>query len=605
MARFLVACSLLALFFAGASAHAGAHTVYRVGVLAILSSEATEAQWQPLIQQIQAKLPGLRISLSAYEPVAMEAALRKQELAFVITNPGHYVLLESRFGATRMATQTAAEGGDPAHAVGSTVIVRQDRHDLRQLEDLRHRSVAMVSDQAFGGFQLVAALLRQLGLDAEKGHYQKTITGYPMTHVVDAVMSGQVDAGILRTCLLESLIEAQAISASTFRILRAGNVPSDHSALPCQSTTELFPGWAFAVLPHVSADISHQVAVALLTLPRAWGETRWSAPADYQRVHGVLKTLEVEPYEFLRLTRIEALALRYWPWIAGVAFGLLLWLLYTLRVEWLVKKRTQALTRTLDERDQLALEVEKDRDAMNHLSRLSILGELSATLGHELNQPLASISNYTSSLRRRMQDKRLTDAALQQALLDIGAEAERAATVLEGIRGMARKRRVQRQTVNARELVDKTIQLFKGLQVHAPSITLDCAPGADQGCIRVDPQQFQQVLLNLLKNALDVHRLSDRLTAPIELRIGLADSHLSIAVRDHGPSLSAEQRSHLFEPFFTTKADGLGLGLPICRTIVETHGGALKAYPFDPSGQRGGMVFDIQMPMAGAVVSGL
>jgi two-component system, LuxR family, sensor histidine kinase TtrS len=571
--------------------------VYRVGVLAVLSKEATHAQWQPLVSQIQARLPDARIELATHDPAHMEMALHGRELAFVVTNPGHYVQLESRHGATRIATQTAAEGGDPAHAVGSAVLVRAARAELQQLDDLKNRTVAMVSDQAFGGYQLVAALLRQAGLDADKGHYQKVITGYPMTHVIEAVASGQADAGIVRTCLLEQMAREHTIAQDAFRVLPAGlHQPAAHPELPCQTTTPLYPGWAFAVLPHVPPEIAHQVALALLTLPREVGETRWSAPADYQRVHEVLRTLEVEPYEFLRLARIEALLQRHWPWVAGGLMALMLWLLYTLRVEWLVKKRTEALTRTLDERDRLAIEVEKDRDALHHLSRLSILGELSATLGHELNQPLATISNYACGLQRRMQAHSLTPEALDRALRDIGSEAERAAGVLEGIRNMARKRKVQRQTLNAEAMVASALRLFKGLQVHAPPLALRCASGAEHSQIAVDPQPFQQVLLNLLKNALDVHQQAALDHAAIQVTLDRSGGQLSISIQDQGPALSNEQRSHLFEPFFTTKPDGLGLGLPICRTIVEAHGGSLQAYPVDPTGQRGGMVFDIRVP---------
>ena len=567
-----------------------------VGVLAVLDDQDTQRQWQPLLDGMSAALPNRRLQLHPLDPAGMERELAAGRLAFVITNPGHYVVIEARHGATRIATQTAAEGGDPAHAVGSAVVVRADRPLPRELMDLKDHRVAAVAEQAFGGYQLVAAEWSRQGIDAESGAVQRLFTGYPMTRVLDAVLQGQADAAILRTCLLERWVREGRVAAGALRVVAA----QPDSRLPCQSSTPLYPGWAFAASPHVPPDLAREVALALLTLaPDAQG-TRWSVPADYQRVHDVLRTLEVEPYAFLRATRLEALARRYWFVLGAVLAVLALGLLYTLRVEALVKRRTAELTRSLHERDRLARELEKDQEAMDHLSRLSILGELSATLGHELNQPLATIANYAASVQRRLTQGRLSDAALQQALQDIGSEADRAAHILEGIRALARKRVAQRRLSDPAQLAAEAVALFRGLQAHAPEVRLQVHPSCQGLAVLVDALQVQQVLLNLLKNALDAHRAASTDQAPLHCRLHAEAGQVCLAVEDAGPPLSHEQRSRLFEPFFTTKPDGLGLGLPICRTIVEAHGGALRARPVDELGRTGGMVFEVWLPVAPA-----
>lgn len=567
----------------------------QVGVLSVLDDQDTGRQWQPLIDALSRALGPRALVLRPLDPLAMERALQAHELGFVITNPGHYVLLESRHGATRIATQTAARGGDPAHAVGSTVVVRADAPLPQGLAGLKGQRVAAVSEQAFGGYQLVAADWVRHGIDAESGDVTRVFTGYPMTRVAEAVLDGSADAGILRTCLLERLEREGRLAAGALRVVAAD--PDPHR-LPCQSSTPLYPGWAFAALPDVPPDLAREVALALLTLPPDALGTRWSVPADYQRVHEVLRTLEVEPYAFLRATRLESLARRYWYVLGGGLALLALGLLYTLRVEALVKRRTAELTRSLDERDRLAREREKDREAMDHLSRLSILGELSATLGHELNQPLATVSNYAASVQRRMTQGRLSDTALQQALQDIGAEADRAARVLEGIRALARKRVARRRLCDPAQLAAEAVALFRGLQAHAPEVRLQVHPSCQGVAVHADALQVQQVLLNLLKNALDAHRGAGMGPAPLHCRLHVDAGQVCLAVEDAGPPLSGEQRAHLFEPFFTTKPDGLGLGLPICRTLVEAHGGALRARPVDERGQTGGMVFEVWLPVA-------
>lgn len=565
-----------------------------VGVLSVLEDQDTEQQWQPLIDGLAKALPQWRLHLHPLDPDGMEQALRRRELGFVITNPGHYVLIESRHRAVRIATQIAAEGGDPAHAVGSTVVVRSDAPVPAGLAALKGRRVAAVSEHAFGGYQLVAADWMHHGIDAEAGDVRRVFTGYPMTRVAEAVLSGAADAGILRTCLLERLVREGRVAPGALRVVA---VESD-SRLPCQSSTPLYPGWAFAILPHVPPDLAREAVLALLTLPPDAQGTRWSVPADYQRVHEVLRTLEVEPYAFLRAHRLESLASRYWYLPGGVLLLLVLGVLYTLRVEWLVKRRTAELTHSLHERDRLARELEKDQEAMDHLSRLSILGELSATLGHELNQPLATIANYAASVQRRLSNRRLSDADLHQALQDIAGEADRAAQILVGIRSLARKRLVQRRRCDPVQLAAEAIALFRGLQAQAPEVHLQADSSSAQAAVVVDPLQLQQVLLNLLKNALDAHRAAGLDSAPLACRVAVKGGQLCLSVQDSGPPLSAEQRGHLFEPFYTTRPDGLGLGLPICRTIVEAHGGALRARPVDETGATGGMVFEVWLPLA-------
>jgi two-component system, LuxR family, sensor histidine kinase TtrS len=600
MCRLLILVLCLLASSAGgaepAQGDSGAEHIH-VGVLAVLDDQDTLRQWQPLLDGLSAPLAGHRLHLHPLDPAGMERALQANELAFVITNPGHYVVLEASHGATRIATQTAAEGGDPAHAVGATVVVREGTALAEGLAGLRGRRVAAVSDQAFGGYQLVAAEWARQGIDAEAGDVRRLFTGYPMTRVLDAVQQGQADAAIFRTCLLERWIREGRVKAGALRVVAA----QPDNRLPCQASTPLYPGWAFAALPGVSPDLARAVALALLTLaPDAQG-TRWSVPADYQRVHDVLRTLEVEPYAFLRANRLESLARRYWYVLGGALALLALGALYTLRVESLVKRRTAELTRSLDERDRLARELEKDQEAMDHLSRLSILGELSATLGHELNQPLATIANYAASVQRRVAQGRLSDDALQQALHDIGSEADRAAHILEGIRALARKRVPQRRLCDPAQLATEAVALFRGLQAHAPEVRLQIEPSCAGVAVMVDAMQVQQVLLNLLKNALDAHRGAGTETAQLHCRLHVDHGQVCLAVQDQGPPLSDKQRSRLFEPFFTTKPDGLGLGLPICRTIVEAHGGALRARPVDELGHAGGMVFEVRLPVHGEI----
>lgn len=213
-------------------------------------------------------------------------------------------------------------------------------------------------------------------------------------------------------------------------------------------------------------------------------------------------------------------------------------------------------------------------------------------MAHEINQPLTTIGNYARSLLRRQADGRLTPDAMVEACSEIDGEAGRAADIVRRIRDFARKREAVRQPVYMRKLADEASRLIHGMLLQAPNIAV--SDNSPVGCVVLaDGPQIQQVLLNLLKNAIDAARdlPSDR--QAISLRIECIESRLLVHVSDSGAGLREDQLSHLFEPFFTTKPDGLGLGLPICKTIIEAHGGRLWA---TLNQETAGMTFSFSLP---------
>lgn len=577
---------LLLLFLALASSLVAASEV-RLGILAWLGSEEADVEWAPLVRGLQRSLPNDRIVVQHLDLAQISAALKAHELDFVVTNPGHYVTLEAANGITRIATQVGEMHQDPAHVVGSAVVVLAARSELQTLDDLRGRSLAAVSADAFGGYQLIWAQLQHLGLDPERGDPRPQFTGFPMSRVVDAVLGGTADAGVLRTCLLERLVREGRVPAGHLRVLSAQPGPTD-----CQSTSGLYPGWAFAAASGTAPELTRKVLFALLSLPPDAEGQAWTVPADYHPVHELLRQLQIGPYAFLRDTRWSYLAHRYWPWGAGLLLLLVLWGFYTVHVEHLVQRRTRELTAVLAERHSLEERVRSSQQQMEHLSRLSILGELAGTLAHELNQPLAAIGNYARSLLLRQERGKLSEAALRQAAAEIADESERAAGILRGIRSFARKRNVVREARDIADLVHEARGLLRGMLPRAPEVAVHNPLPADQRQVLVDPLQIQQVLLNLLKNACDAH-LAAASSGLIEVHLQVDGELCAVAVRDHGCGLTPELQSHLFEAFFTTKPDGLGLGLSICKTIIEAHGGELHAeMPSDGAG----IVFRFTLP---------
>lgn len=566
----------------------------RIGVLAFLDADAMNSQWAPLLDRLAAALPGNRPVLVQLDHAALREAVARQSVDFVITNPGSYVALEMEFGISRIATLDAALAPSPARAVGSAVIVRAEREDIGTLADLVGKRVAAVGDDAFGGFQVAWREFAQLGIDPYADFAALDFVGLPMRKVVDAVASGRADAGIVRACTVENLMAAGGNADGSkapfqqFRVLS----PRPEPDFPCQTSTRLYPDWPIATLRSTPPALAKAVATALLAMPPTREGMSWTVPADYQSVHELFRELQTGPYSYLKESTLRAAVVRYWPAVLVLATLLVGWIVYTVRVEHLVQVRTAELRRALDERQAIERRMRAHQEEVEHLSRLSILGELSGTLAHEINQPLASIGNYAQSLVRRVDNGRLTDAAVREAGVEIAGQAERAAGILGRIRGFARKRAAVRERRVLAEVVHETVALFTGMLSNRPEISVD--EGSAAGCaVEVDPLQIQQVLLNLLKNGLDA--MQDLPAEARRLHIALAreGDTLRVDVRDVGRGLEPEARDRLFESFFTTKPDGLGLGLSICATIVEAHGGRLSA---QAPAAGAGMVFTFTLP---------
>lgn len=581
------ACALLAAASLNALAAARQSDV-AIGVFAYQGERAAISDWSPVIDYLNKSLPAQRFHLHNYDAGALRQAIAEHKIDLVITNPGYYVAMESEFGLSRIATLVSPHVARNSQAIGSVVLTRADRQDLHSLADLAGQRVAAVSAEAFAGYLVAAREMRRVGVDPESDLQETQFLGLPMTAIIAAVRSGQADAGIVRACLPEQLASRGEFTFADFRILSPRQAPG----FDCALSTPLYPDWPIAVTRQTDPALAKAVARALLSMPEGAGNITWSVPADYQPVHDLYRELRLGPYAYLREITPEGLARRFWPWLAGLLVMLVAWLIHTVRVEQLVHRRSAELRESLQARETAEKRARDHQEQMEHLSRLSILGELSGSLAHEINQPLTSIGTYARSVLRRQAAGNLTPAAISEACGEIAAEAERAGGIVQRIRHFAKKRTAARDLADLAEVCDEARRLVVGMLVTAPHITIERQAAVD--CrVLADGPQIQQVLLNLIKNAIDAARDLPAARQDIRIVIEQAEHRLVTHVIDRGTGLDAAQREHLFEAFFTTKANGLGLGLPICKSIIEAHGGRLWA---EPNADGIGMCFSFSLP---------
>ena len=232
-----------------------------------------------------------------------------------------------------------------------------------------------------------------------------------------------------------------------------------------------------------------------------------------------------------------------------------------------------------------------------HVTRVAMLGEMTASIAHEINQPLAAVVNNASACLRWLAAPNLEEA--RQSVARIIADGHRAGEIIGRIRAFVNKTPSRKDWVDLNETIREVIALARS-QVYENRVSLQTQLSDDVPPILGDRIQLQQVILNLMINAIDaMNGISD---APRELLIACAkeDSEtVLVAVRDSGPGLDPGSLDRLFHAFYTTKPQGMGLGLAISRSIVEAHGGRLWATANESSGA----VFQFTLPTAGGTAS--
>ena len=254
---------------------------------------------------------------------------------------------------------------------------------------------------------------------------------------------------------------------------------------------------------------------------------------------------------------------------------------------WLVIARDITLERAIEE------ELQRTRIDLAHAARLSTMGEMVAAIAHELNQPLVAIAHYAEACRRMLVSDEWRLEPVLEHLESLGEQAVRAGDIIRRVRGFAAKDAGEKSEIDLASLIEKIVPLLEP-ESKREGVRLEYRLDPGLPPVAGDPIQIQQVVVNLVRNSIEA-------VAPLEMNdryvvIETAPAQggmVRVNVRDAGKALTQEDLALIFEPFFTTKEEGLGLGLSISRTLIETHGGVLDAVRTS-----GGTTFYFTLPVS-------
>jgi PAS domain S-box-containing protein len=251
--------------------------------------------------------------------------------------------------------------------------------------------------------------------------------------------------------------------------------------------------------------------------------------------------------------------------------------------------------------EQAAAQVERSQT----VSRLITMGEMASSVAHELNQPLTAISNYCTGMVSRIKAQQISEQELLGALEKTARQAQRAGQIIQRIRSFIKRSGPNRSLSESADMVAEAIELTE-IEMRRRNVRLTYYIAPRMPALLVDPILIEQVLVNLLKNAAESVDAAQRPTAQRSVKLRVAPGQVNdkpvieFMVMDNGRGLAPEVMARLYEAFYSTKADGMGVGLSLCRSIVESHLGRMKAENLYNGAEVTGCCFSFWLPVAGS-----
>lgn len=294
-----------------------AQTEMQIGVLAFRGKQDALERWSPTAKYLSQRIDDHSFKIVPLTLEGMQSQVEQDQLDFILTNTGNYVVLENAFGISRLATLKVRHLGAEFTQFGAVIFTRYDHPELMQLGDIVGHSMMAVSEKAFGGFQMAWRELIDVGIDPFEDLRALKFGGFPQDDIVHAVIAGEVDAGTVRSGTLERMAADQLIDIETIRVLGA----KESEAFPFLHSTRLYPEWPFAKARKTPEKLAQRVAIALLELEpgseasSAAFAAGWTIPLDYGPVHELFRELEIGPYAYLGKPSLESVWREYKGWI--------------------------------------------------------------------------------------------------------------------------------------------------------------------------------------------------------------------------------------------------------------------------------------------------
>ncbi|MDH5693155.1 MAG: PhnD/SsuA/transferrin family substrate-binding protein [Gammaproteobacteria bacterium] len=570
------------IFFA--SCDAAATEDVRIALRANKGVKSGFEQWQATADFLSEKIPGYRFVMVPFENnSALNEAVSRGDFMFHLTNPASSVELGLRYGSQPLATLLNKRQGKGYAKFGSVIFTRADHDDLNDIPDLRDKTFIAVDELGFGGWRAAWGEMLNYDLNPYTDLKELRFAGGKQQDVVYAVKNGEVDAGSVRTDMLERLAKAGKINLNEFKILGRKKNPD----FPFLHSTDLYPEWLFSATKYANPQLKNKVMSALFDIksedPAAikGKYVAWISPEDYSPVNSLLKKLRVGPYSPSTMGTFELLYDEYKEQLISIAlvvFLLVLTVLYMLSQNRQIKKGQKSL--------QAEIEIRKGLEQqLLQAHKMESLGRLTGGIAHDFNNLLASILGFTelAANEKVVQNNR----ELKEYLNYVLTSGDKAKLLVAQMLAFGRSEgNIEKpETLSVSTILDRLSQMMRPLIPSTINFRIEnLNPELE---VSVSPVMIEQVLVNLCLNAKDaIENASGSIVISSEVqevKQVVCDSchkeingeYVGIRIIDTGRGIPDKDKLRVFEPFFSTKTigKGSGMGLSMAHGIIHQHNG--------------------------------
>ncbi|WMW25752.1 sensor histidine kinase [Methanolobus sediminis] len=553
------------LFIPLASCESDESQTYRIGVLSINGDkDSLKETWAPVEDYLSDNIPGSGFEVVPLEYDEFSQEIENNHIDFFYCNPLLYVEMARVHGAGRIATFQPAYNNTSYVGMGGVIFTRAGRTDINSLEDLEGKSFMWVNYRSLGGY--LAARGEFHLLDINENDFSETKFGNSHRNVVLSVIEGNVDAGTVRTGVLESLIAKGVIEQDDIKILNE----KEYDSYPLVVSTELYPDWVFAKTVSTSDDISKYMAVALLTMPVdseaaiSIGASGWTVPADYSSVDRLMRDLRYGLYVDYGKITPKDIFIQY-GYI--LVFIILVFVLFAVHSRWMLDKKEKSRLETSNRLKDLFTDI----------------------MRHDLMNPVNVIKGFSDMLYAEE-----TDLEKKESLKMICGQTSHLTAMISSAAKLAKLESDEDMELKVQDIGLILHMVVDSFSSEFSKKGINLKYEVCEGCFSRVNDVIEDVFSNIVSNAL---KYSPAGTTVI-ISIQDEDKSWKILIADEGDGIPDDAKPFVFDRFRRADKKGIkgnGLGLAIVKRIVDIHKGSVGVED-NPQGK--GSVFWVMLEKA-------
>ncbi len=540
----------------------------RIGLIYFSPPLSADMDFTPTLRHLREVFKPRKVEAKIYSSSDLEKAVVDGDIDFFFASSGFYWRM-IKYGVRDLATIIIKSKRNPDLGTAGIFLTLKENSHIRTLGDMKGHVLLANYSTGFHGFRTGMAELERQGFNHEKFFSEVKFVSRSSDNadkIIEELLTGGGDIAYLRACWLEEFEIRNISLMDKLRVIgaRPGSIACLHS------TTE-YPNNTLGATAKISNELARQMAVALLTMPLDEYGQAWSVATNFKKVDDLYKSLRVGPYEYLRHWTLRRFLDEYWPFLMLAVFTFFGLIIHGVRTEKLVKKKTLELRQEAYRRKKFEDKAREVGEKMEAQHKLNLVGQLSSMFAHEMNQPLGACSYYLQGMSILLKKSKLNVAMLEKSVTAMTKELQRASDIVKRVRAYAKNKPQRTAPVELVPLIEEIVTTMKVKYEDRISFALELKDATVVG----EPLEIQVLVWNLVKNAAEA--ASESLEKTVSVGLGASDDMAELVIDNSVKGMTGEQLNAMHGSVFSsTKTDGLGIGLSVVESIVESSSGQMN-----------------------------